>query len=493
MRSLAIWRFGVLSGLSGLVLASLMLIASPLGTSPAFSAIDQDAILRDRLNDVRELLDRRQAHRSLLTDRAERFSQKLDRLQTEREIALQALSEQEDRARAFERELDRLMPRLLPRLGRLDQFRRNGARTIAGLANMERNAELKDRTRSRLLAAQTTSIEQMRRASTAVRLLRRLPNALTASHRDIDFQIPLLAASVSRLDLKQSQLQRRRDAAIRDLAGLVIDIERLTAEEHRLARNMIARNLEVTERAGVKSSQAGTVPLDPRGLGKSVAAGAGVRGIALLQTQPTPVARPLAGLGANSGRAAVTSTRTEEAALSAKSQATALLAGWASRKKPWAADVASLDVASLNTGPTGNNLAARVGPGRIDNSQALVPTIETIGFTANGNSPGGHPEIKIAARPRQRVAAPDNGIVAFADDFRSYGLLLIIEHGNGYHTLLWGFSSLDIELGDTVRAGQIVGVVKDGPSPKLHVELRRNGQPVSPEVWLAASNSGVKG
>ncbi len=488
MRSLAIRQFDVLSGFSVLALTSLFLLASLFVTSSVFSAVDHDAILRDRLNDVRELLDRRQAHRSLLTGRVERFSHKLDRLQAEREVALEALAEQEDRARAYERELDRLMPRLLPRLSLLDQFRKNGARTIAGLASMERNAELGDRTRARLLASQTTSIEQMRRASTAVRLLRRVPNALTARHRDLDFQIPLLAASVSRLDLRQSQLQRRRDAAIRDLADLAVDIERLTAEEHRLARNMIARSLDAADRADVGPDSPGARPLDRRELGKSVVDGADVRGIALRQTQPTPVARPLAGAGAQSGLAVAVSARRDDAVLSAKSQATALLAGWASRKNPWAADVASLRAA-----PTGNSLAARVSPGRIDNYQALVPTIETIGFTANGGAPGDHPEIEIAARPGQRVAAADDGRVVFAGDFRSYGLLLIIEHGNEYHTLLWGFSSLDIELGVTVRAGEIIGVVKDGPSPKLHVELRRNGQPVSPEVWLAASNSGVKG
>ncbi|MGI9484899.1 MAG: murein hydrolase activator EnvC family protein [Geminicoccaceae bacterium] len=480
MRSLAIWRSDVLSRFGVLALTSLVLL-----TTPAFSAVDHDAILRDRLNDVRELLDRRQAYRSLLTGRIERFSLKLDRLQSEREAALQALAEQEDRARAYERELDRLMPRLLPRLGLLDQFRKNGARTIAGLAAMERSTDLKDRTRSRLLAAQTASIEQMRRASTAVRLLRRVPNALTARHRDVDFQIPLLAASANRLDLKQSQLQRRRDAAIRDLADLAVDIERLTVEEHRLARNMIARSLEVTDRADVEPSNPHSILLDRRGLGKSTIGGADVRGFALRQTQPTPVARPLTGIGARSRIAAAASARPDDAAaLSAKSQASALLAGWSRRKKPWAADLAS-----LNAAPTGSSLAARVNSGRIDSSQALVPAIETIGFTASGD----HAEIEIAALPRQQVAAPGDGRVAFAGDFRSYGLLLIIEHGNEYHTLLWGFSSLDIEVGDTVQAGQIIGIVKDEPSPKLHIELRRNGQPVSPEVWLAASNSGVKG
>ena len=93
----------------------------------------------------------------------------------------------------------------------------------------------------------------MRRASKSVRRLRRVPNVLTASHRDVDFQIPLLAASLDRLDLRQSQLQRQRDAAIRELAELTVDIERLTAEEHRLARNMIARSLEASDGADAES------------------------------------------------------------------------------------------------------------------------------------------------------------------------------------------------------------------------------------------------
>ncbi|MEM7045391.1 MAG: hypothetical protein AAF543_21485, partial [Pseudomonadota bacterium] len=210
------------------LLTSLVLLASILVSSQALSAVDHDAILRDRLNDVRELLDRRQAYRSMLTGKVDRFSRQLDELQAERETALEALADHQDRARGYERELDRLIPRLLPRLSRLDQFRKDGARTIAGLVNMERNIEIEDQRRSRLAAAKTTSIEQMRRASTAVRLLRRTPNALTAQHRDVDFQIPLLAAALSRLDHRQSQLLRRRDASIRDLANLTVDIDRLT-------------------------------------------------------------------------------------------------------------------------------------------------------------------------------------------------------------------------------------------------------------------------
>jgi septal ring factor EnvC (AmiA/AmiB activator) len=93
------------------------------------------------------------------------------------------------------------------------------------------------------------------------------------------------------------------------------------------------------------------------------------------------------------------------------------------------------------------------------------------------------------------VAAPEDGRVVFASAFKSYGLLLIIEHDSEYHTLLWGFSRLDVEAGDRVDTGQIVGVMgESGPEPpKLHVELRRHGRPVNPLPWLAASSSKVRG
>ena len=489
MRSLVTWQSEKWPKIGVPKPFSLVVLAMLLSPSPSFGAVDYDVILRDRLFDVRELLDRRQAHRSMLTDKIERFSDHLDQLQVEREAALDVLSDQKDRARAHERELDRLMPRLLPRLDVLNRVRKGGARAMAGLAQMERSQEIEEKTRSRLMATQAKSIEQMRRASTAVRLLRRIPNAMTARHRDVDFQIPLLAASASRLEMKQSQLQRRRDAAVRELADLTVDIDRLTAEEHRLARNIIARRLEATDGADTTRDRFKTALPDRRGLGKAKTRRAEVRGLVLLQTQPTPMARPLTALRADGGLAAAMTGEAQDVALSVKSQSSATLTGRTNREPSWSANVASLEATSTTA-----DLAARVSPGRIDRGQALMPTIESIGYTlADDGLTSDRPEIQIAARPNQRVAAPDDGRVAFAGDFRSYGLLLIIEHGNGYHTLLWGFSSLDIEFGDHVRAGQIVGAVKDGPSPKLHVELRRNGQPVSPEVWLAASNSGVKG
>jgi septal ring factor EnvC (AmiA/AmiB activator) len=103
--------------------------------------------------------------------------------------------------------------------------------------------------------------------------------------------------------------------------------------------------------------------------------------------------------------------------------------------------------------------------------------------------------ITIAAMPGQRVAAPLDGQIVFADAFKSYGLLLIIEHDSEYHTLLWGFSRLRVAVGDEIGAGEIVGVmdVVDGVPPRLGVELRRRGRPVDPLPWLAGSSSKVRG
>jgi septal ring factor EnvC (AmiA/AmiB activator) len=84
--------------------------------------------------------------------------------------------------------------------------------------------------------------------------------------------------------------------------------------------------------------------------------------------------------------------------------------------------------------------------------------------------------------------------VAYAGKFRGYGLLLIIEHSEGYHSLLAGMSRIDVEQGQQVIAGEPVGVIDEGNGePVLYLELRRNGQPINPVPWLAARKNEVNG
>ena len=83
------------------------------------------------------------------------------------------------------------------------------------------------------------------------------------------------------------------------------------------------------------------------------------------------------------------------------------------------------------------------------------------------------------------MVAPFDGTVAFAGPFRGYGQLLIIEHSEGYHTLLAGMGRIDTVVGSRVLAGEPVGVMDNEGAPSLYVELRRDGQPINPLPWLA--------
>jgi septal ring factor EnvC (AmiA/AmiB activator) len=94
------------------------------------------------------------------------------------------------------------------------------------------------------------------------------------------------------------------------------------------------------------------------------------------------------------------------------------------------------------------------------------------------------------------VVAPWQASVVFAGPFRGYGLVLILEQGGGYHWLIAGLGRLDVVPGQTVAAGEPIGLVgsKDGDdAPTVYLELRRNGQPIDPMPWLAASNGKVSG
>ncbi|UPG72778.1 peptidoglycan DD-metalloendopeptidase family protein [Roseomonas gilardii subsp. gilardii] len=91
--------------------------------------------------------------------------------------------------------------------------------------------------------------------------------------------------------------------------------------------------------------------------------------------------------------------------------------------------------------------------------------------------------------PGARVVSPCSGQVAFADTFRSYGLLLIMDCGDGYHVVLSGLDRLDAGVGQKVSAGEAVGQMGRPSSgrPSLYVELRRRGQAVDPRPWLAGN------
>lgn len=100
--------------------------------------------------------------------------------------------------------------------------------------------------------------------------------------------------------------------------------------------------------------------------------------------------------------------------------------------------------------------------------------------------------ISYHAPPNARVVSPCGGKIVFAAPFRSYGRLLIVDCGGGYHVVLAGLERMDVQAGTPVEAGEPVGVMPGwepggaGSRPVLYVELRRDGQPVNPAPWLRA-------
>lgn len=92
----------------------------------------------------------------------------------------------------------------------------------------------------------------------------------------------------------------------------------------------------------------------------------------------------------------------------------------------------------------------------------------------------------IGAEPGTEVGAIAYGRVAFADWLRGYGLLMIIDHGQGYLSLYGQNESLLREAGSWVEAGEIISIVGSNPGSGqgLYFELRKDGRAVDPAAWL---------
>jgi septal ring factor EnvC (AmiA/AmiB activator) len=102
--------------------------------------------------------------------------------------------------------------------------------------------------------------------------------------------------------------------------------------------------------------------------------------------------------------------------------------------------------------------------------------------------------LTFATRPGAEVVAPFDGRVVFAGAFRGYGKILIIGHGDGYHSLVAGLDRIDSTVGQWLVAGEPVGRMSaDEAKPRLYLELRHDGQPINPLPWLATRDAKVKG
>ncbi len=109
----------------------------------------------------------------------------------------------------------------------------------------------------------------------------------------------------------------------------------------------------------------------------------------------------------------------------------------------------------------------------------------------------------LETRQGAQVTSPCDGWIVYAGEFRSYGQLLIINAGGGYHVLLAGLSQIDVQPGQFVLAAEPVGTMSGwsqqaqpaavNSAPVLYVEFRKDGRPIDPDPWWVPGHQKVQG
>lgn len=98
-----------------------------------------------------------------------------------------------------------------------------------------------------------------------------------------------------------------------------------------------------------------------------------------------------------------------------------------------------------------------------------------------------HPGLDIGGERGDTVAAPANGIVSEAGWKGGYGNMIEVDHGNGLKTRYGHLSKIEVQPGDTVERGQVIGLIGStgrSTGPHLHYELRLFDKPINPRFFL---------
>ena len=94
--------------------------------------------------------------------------------------------------------------------------------------------------------------------------------------------------------------------------------------------------------------------------------------------------------------------------------------------------------------------------------------------------------IKIRTRPGAEVKAASKGEVVFIGEFRTYGLMLILDSGGGVYTIYGHLGTINVQENMKVNEGDTLGQIISSENPVLYFEVRYYGQPDDPLLWLNA-------
>lgn len=92
--------------------------------------------------------------------------------------------------------------------------------------------------------------------------------------------------------------------------------------------------------------------------------------------------------------------------------------------------------------------------------------------------------IRIQGAPGAAVAAADRGEVLFTGEFRSYGQMVIVDHGGTLYTIYGQLGEITVEEGQKVKAGEAIGKISSKKDNALYFEVRNNGKADDPLLWL---------
>ena len=91
--------------------------------------------------------------------------------------------------------------------------------------------------------------------------------------------------------------------------------------------------------------------------------------------------------------------------------------------------------------------------------------------------------INVSVINNTKLIAPKNSLVVYADFFKGYGNMIILDLSNGYHLILSGLSNIYCKTGDWLEKDMILGDINNSNNNNLYMEFRFKGKTISPSKW----------
>lgn len=467
------WAF-LLAGLSAVAMAPSKQSAAQ-DVRPEIGAEEARKALQQRRNDLDEVEKRAKFIQSDVASLAEEREKLNARLQetaaliqksearlTATEEKLAGLEKQEGSVR---KSLDANKDRIIKLMGALQRMGRNPPPVL-----YTQRSDALQMVRSAMLVA------------SAFPELRKDANELAQKLGDL---IAVKQAITTERDLLKSETQRQADARTR-LAGLMETKKKSLAERQGELEQVRQAAAELSRGVGDLNDLIGK-------LDQAVAANTGLGAYD-------------ASIGKSAGSEAIAAAAPGAGAIKIRPPAS---------DKPQ--DVAVLSPPAASVKPSIIEIAPRSALGATDRLQPAIPFAlaraklpmpasgkRALAFGDKTQYGGLSKGIVIETRTGAQVTAPCDGWVVYASEFRSYGQLLIINAGGGYHVLLAGMSQIDVQPGQFVLAAEPVGTMERRPqaknspdgqtaAPVLYVEFRKDGKPIDPDPWWAESHRKVQG